>query len=187
MTSLSVLVLSLFLLSSCSSLSYKEPTTGPRARVRFVTDTKEITVLRVFDDASCTQNATEWMLLRVGPFLNSSPKVLGIPLWNYHDNAAKEVYVEANKQITGFFRGAETPFPWSPILTTYYCAVVFSYNFSEGKDYEVSFKWDQKNCRVDLSEIVSDNEGGYKRSSITNPINESIKACMAQIQKNRLY
>jgi hypothetical protein len=45
------------------------------------------------------QNETEWMRLRDGYLTNSQPKKLGMPLWNYHENAAKEVYVEANKKL----------------------------------------------------------------------------------------
>ena len=103
-----VVVIISVVLTGCESLLYKEPMAGPQARVRFVTETEGVTVLRVYNDTHCTTNETEWMRLRDGFVLRSTPKVLGMPLWKYHKNAAKEVFVEANKLLNGLFTGGET-------------------------------------------------------------------------------
>jgi hypothetical protein len=176
-------------LIGCAGLSYQEPLTGPRARVRFVTDTRDLTILRTYDDVGCTQNETEWMRLRVGPYLTSTRKTLGMPLAKYHENAFKEVFVEAKKQINGLIIGSEVPFSIY-FLTTYYCGVPFFYTFAENKDYEVSFRWDREQCSATISEITVDDGGSYTLSEIAkfdNQIHESNKGCMTQLKKRRLY
>jgi hypothetical protein len=51
--------------------------TGFRARVRFVAETKDITVLRMYDDTHCTTNETEWMSFRDGFLLRKYAKSSG--------------------------------------------------------------------------------------------------------------
>jgi hypothetical protein len=186
-----------FWLAGCAGLSYQEPLTGPRARVRFVTDTKEITVLRAYDDIACTQNETEWMRLRNGPLITSSRKTLGIPLWKYNDNAAKEVYVEASRQFNWLFMSEDSTIQFSPVMLAGVlpvlirgCGVPFSYTFSENKDYEVSLRWDRTDCRVVVSEVIADPTGDPALSEVAsfgNRLTEANKTCLDQLKKKRLY
>lgn len=182
------LMFAVLCLTGCATLGYQEPMAGPRARVRFVTTSNEVTVLRAYDDANCTQNESEWMRLRVGVFLNSSPKTLGMPLWNYHKNSAKEVFVEANKQITAMFFSSETKV--TGMMTTYqFCATPFSYSFSENNDYEVKFLWNPRQCQVTISEFVRNGES-WSLSEVArfdNKVNESNRGCLEQFKKLRLY
>ncbi|MFC5708203.1 hypothetical protein [Aeromonas eucrenophila] len=180
----SITILASLSIAACSTLTYQEPQTGPLARVRFVTDSNQISVLRTYGDKNCTTNEVEWLRLRNGMMINSSPKRLGMPLWNYHDNAAKEVFVEANKQIYGLFQGGETT-----ALTTYLCGTPFSYSFQDGADYEVRFKWAPQECRVTIAQIVDGPKGMELReqAAFSNQVNETNKGCLAAFNKPRLY
>jgi hypothetical protein len=170
--------------AACSTLTYQEPTSGQRARVRFVTDSNEVSVLRTYGDGNCATNEVEWLRLRNGPLLNSSPRRLGMPLWSYHANAAKEVYVETNKKIYGIFQGGEYTG-----VRTYLCGTPFSYSFQENSDYEVRFKWAPKECRVTVSQ-VADNQKGFELQELatfSNQATEANKGCLAAFNKPRLY
>jgi hypothetical protein len=172
--------------AACSTLTYQEPTSGQRARVRFVTDSDSsvVSVLRTYSDENCANNEADWMKLRNGQLLNSSPRRLGIPLWSYHENAGKEVYVEANKEIHGLFHGNEI-FGGG----TYSCGVPFSSSFKEHSDYEVRFKWAPKACRVTISQVVSSPKGFELRelATFSNQATEVNKGCLAAFRKLRLY
>ena len=125
------------LLSACETLSYKEPLEGARAKVRFATTGKEATVLRAYTDENCEKNEQDWMRLRDGPMMNNRPKSLDLPLNNFSANAAKEVYVEAGKQINMLFVGVEAAGG-----RVYSCGTPFHYTFAENKIYEVKYNWD---------------------------------------------
>lgn len=52
LTAVTVMVL---ILAGCiGTLTYEEPDSGPRARVRFVTSTERVTVLRSYADTQCS-------------------------------------------------------------------------------------------------------------------------------------
>jgi len=169
-------------LVSCSTLKYQEPLEGPRARVRFVTTTDDIAILRTYDDVNCERNESEWMRLRDGPLWVGKPKTLGIPLWSYNENAAKEVFVQASKQINGMFFGGE-----DDVLVVHLCAVPFFYSFAENSDYEVMFKWDRKQCMVVISKIVGDkyNWSLLEVARFDNRIKEANRGCLTQFYKAR--
>ncbi|MDW5377996.1 hypothetical protein R6258_13800 [Halomonas sp. HP20-15] len=175
------------LLVACSSISYKEPTGGDRARVRFVTETESVMVIRGYDDSSCMTNEREWMRLRKGFLFNSQPKRLGIPLWSYHKNAAKEVYVTTGKNYTFLFSGSE-----QGGALNYSCGVPITVRFKSGHDYELYFKWDVRDyqkCTVSFGEIVSD---GLKSTFNTlseqkNIVTAATSGCMEVFTKPRLY
>jgi len=147
-----LLALSL-LLAGCQTLSYQEPQSGPRARVRFATNATNIVVLQTYEDANCQVNEQEWMRLVARNLVNPNPKRLGIPRWRFHDNGAKEVYVSAARTLHGMFTSGEED---KGVFrsTSYRCGVVFSVTFKEGMDYEVEFLPGRTSCSVNISEIV---------------------------------
>lgn len=171
-------------LMGCASLSYQEPQQGSRARVRFVTTSTAPTVLRAYDDAGCTTNETEWMRLRTGPLVNSSPKSLGMPLWNHHENAAKEVYVDAGKRLHGMFQGGEVIG-----LTMHSCGVPFAFDFAKDSDYEVKYHFIPRQCYVTISQIVPNgSDWSYKPlARFDNRTTPANAACLEQFKKIRLY
>ena len=185
---------------------------GSRARVRFVAETKDVTVLRMYNDTHCTTNETEWMRFRDGFVLRSTPKVLGMPLWRYHKNAAKEVFVEANKLLYGFFVGSKTTFgsvfdfegeqqssshftrtQLGPgnlnVGTIFQCGTPFFFRFSENKDYEVSFRLDRDNCSVVIDQLPGNNDGPIplEVARFNNRVSESNNGCLAAFRRERLY
>lgn len=174
--------------AGCAGLTYVEPTAGDRARVRFVTESPDPTVLRVYDDPDCAGTEHEWMRLRVGPLLTSSPKRLGMPLWNYHENAAKEVYVSVDKPITAIFWGTEVAMGYGR-GTHYSCGVPFTAAFQKGKDYEVKLVWDRTACNVVFSEIKPEADGSYSFKALerfTNRATEKTQGCVKQFTRFRL-
>ncbi|CZF81822.1 hypothetical protein GCE9029_02849 [Grimontia celer] len=84
------LVLAGMTFSGCSTISYEEPTEGPLAKVRFSTDFESIVHVSGYKNLNC-EGESEWMRLRNGFLLNSSPKTLNIPLSDdLHENSFKE-------------------------------------------------------------------------------------------------
>jgi hypothetical protein len=178
--------IALLLLTACSTLTYKEPLSGSRARVRFVTETKEISVVRTYDDASCSTNEEEMMRLRVGYLINSNPKRLGLPLWDFHENAAKEVYVDASRPKYYLFSGDSIDPQTNSI---YSCAVAFAFPFEADKSYEVFLKWHPQNCRIVISELQGQGSAASRvqLKTITNQLTQETRDCYAQFAKTRLY
>jgi hypothetical protein len=174
----------------CSTIRYTEPTTGPRARVRFAVDTEEITVVWGYETEDC-EKEEEWMRLRNGTLLNSSPKTLGMPLWHYHENAAKEFYFSTERPLIVMFKGSEAV-PNAYSITgydIYACAVPIIYQLEE-KDYEASFKWHRQNCMVFLFEIVKSESGNYEKKLLKTFGKKALfnnEGCMKAFKKLRLY
>lgn len=170
--------------ASCSTLTYIEPSANDSARVRFATTSKAVTVLRQYDDNSCSSNEREMMRLADHYLFNSAPKSLGMPLARFSSNAAKEVYVSATQDLNAMFFGAE-----SDGLTVYSCAVPISYRFSSGHDYEVAFRWAPKDCHVTVSEIVGSGESASLNevAAFSNRVNDANTKCLEQFKKLRLY
>jgi hypothetical protein len=125
------------------------------------------------------------MRLRNGVILTGSPKRLGIPLWNnYHENAAKEMYVEANKTLYATFQSGDTDGK-----TNYFCATPFWYSLDAGADYEVSFRWDRQTCGVILSKIVAGQNGAEKLELevFSNRLRVDNKGCAAAVTGPKWY
>ena len=145
-------------LSACAVQTYVEPAAGPRAKVRFVTTSKDPTVLRSYTDLNCS-GESEWMRLRDGTITNNTGKSLDIPLNVYSKNAAREVYVEANKPVTVLFDGGEED---NGVNKGYHsCGTLVSFSYGEGKSYEVKFT-SGRTCSATVSEIQN-NAGQWSR------------------------
>jgi hypothetical protein len=152
--------------------------------VRFVTNTDEVTVLRAYKADGCSGKEDEWMRLRAGYLVNSVPKRLDMPLWHYHQNAAKEVYVTADAPLYFMFFGSSTDG-----LITYSCAVPFSYQFDRGVDYEVSYSWAPKQCSVEVSRLAKNAEQWQlvHQAYFENAVSDSDQECIRRFGKLRLY
>jgi hypothetical protein len=174
------------LLAGCSTLSYQEPTSGPRARVRFATETLDASLVYSYDDQSCRTNEIELVRLRNGVLVSGAPKRLGLPLWSYHENAAKEFYVASGKPSYFMFTGTSTS-PYD--RNVYSCGVAFSLNFVADTDYEVIFNWHPTQCRVFVNKLLV--EGGEPRRvrmmSFDNKLTPQTADCYAKFTKMRLF
>ena len=178
-----ILVLLSLSISACSSISYKEPTEGPLSRVRFATETEGLTMVRNYITSDCG-GEEEWMRLRNGFLLNSTPKKLGMPLWNHHENAAKEFLVTSNNDTYFMFSASH-----QIGRTTYSCGVPATVIFKENHDYEMLFKFGVINCSVILSEIINEN-GTYNKNTLntyTNVIGANQLGCKKSFTKARWY
>ena len=150
-----------------------------------MSDTDAITVVRSYASANC-DGENEMMRLRNGFVLNSSPKRLGIPLWDYHDNAAKEFFVTANNPQIYMFEGNEHS--GRSIMK---CGVAIKQKFEEGKDYEVNFTMKSFSCSAKVSEMKN-NESGHPEKVVLQKRNSQLtsefsKACLAEFKKSRLW
>lgn len=178
--------LSMILAGCVSVLSYKEPNSGPRARVRFVYAAPQwsVTVLRQYDDDSCQTNENEMMRFSGSGLRlvrNGGLKRLGIPLWTYSGNEAKEVYISSAKPFNGAFFG--------PLDSSrhYSCAVAFTIFFEESKDYEIVYSYAPRSsniwCSVKAYEIL-ESQTGHERHEIPVKINIS-DPCQKAFKKRR--
>lgn len=169
-------------IASCVTVDYLEPTSGPRARVRFVTDLGGQTILYSYDDSDCSVNEKTLLNLVINPDpiipIKNETKRLGLPLWDYKDFEAKELYVVANRQTNGLFYGSGQAVRW-----VYECIAPFRYSFQENRDYEVKFIWDPQNCRVTISELVK-GENGFSKNEVAafaNTFNKT-SSCLKKVR-----
>lgn len=172
-------------ISGCASITYVEPQSGPVAKVRFASNTSMPTIIRSYSSTACT-GENEMMRLRNGFFLNSEPKKLGIPLWNYHENAAKEFFVSTNNEQIYMFESTE-------IIggRNRKCGVAVKQKFEAGKDYELSYSMNNSNCYVVISEIKN-NASGQPEKVILQKRDSHLsadfsEACISEFKKIRLW
>ena len=170
---------------ACSTISYTEPGTGDISRVRFATNEINHVVIRAYETSNC-DGEDEWMRLRNGPLINSSPKSLGIPLANYKKNGFKEFNVLAGGEKIIMFVGAAAE--GNSVAT---CGVPLSLKFLEkGKDYELFYQFNFNSCSVVSSEISRDSAGQAVKKVLkihSNSHDGFGAACLERFKKNRLY
>jgi hypothetical protein len=176
----------------CSTLPYNEPTDGTRTRARFVSSAGDDTAfVRTYDDPGCQSNEQHMMSLRAGYFVNASPRRLGLPLWEFHENAAKEVYVQTTRPI--HFMVAHTVADTektNPLVSyTQRCGVAFTYKFDQGRDYELMFNRDSaERCSISINELVV-RDGAPQRvrlAKFENRLTAETQSCMEALRKRRL-
>jgi len=162
------------IVSGCSTISYTEPTDGKLSKVRFTTNTKNVLSVSSYSNENC-ENEQGLMSLRDGYLFNSSPKKLGIPLWSYHKNAAKEFFFRANKNHYFIFYGSsnEATYRGSNVFS---CAVPLAVKFSSKKDYELSYKLKGKRCMVEIS-IIERRKNNYVKKKSHLFYNNWTKEC----------
>lgn len=178
-----MLVLTFFCMS-CSTIKYEEPQGGDHSRVRFASDSEGVLVVRAYQNAEC-EGEQEWMRLRKGFLINSSPKSLGMPLADFHKNAFKEFYVNpADKKVLMFVDSMQIG------NTMYSCGVPISLSFLEpNKDYEIKFVGGGYACALEVNEIRLDSSTASripmkKYLSNTEKFGEN---CETMFKKQRLF
>lgn len=171
--------LGLLACAGCAGLSYVQPTSGDRARVRFVTETSTLAVMKGYDGPDCSGEEREWMRLRVGPLITSTVTRLGMPLWEFHDNAAKEVYVATNKDLVALI--------WTE-QGTLKCGVPVTYRFMPGQDYEVKYTSSGRSCSVSISMIAARGDGHERRRVGTfDSTTSAYPGCYRQFARTRAW
>jgi hypothetical protein len=99
------------LLMGCATVSYEEPQSGERARVRFALD-PSVTDVRSYTDQECN-GEREWMRLYNGFLVAGDSRRLGIPLDKFHRNGAQEFFVPAGDRLFLMFHGSSTVGNWT--------------------------------------------------------------------------
>ena len=184
----------------CSAVKLSDTTTGSRARVRFVAEAEGDTYVYGYQTENC-KNEEEWIVLR-DRFLASSPeKRLGIPLWHYHKNAAKEFYVSTERPLIVMFKsqtytgGGYVGYPlvdlFFPPVSNFFCDVPVIYQLEE-KDYEVKFNWPshRTGCSADVFEIVKSDWGVHKKrhlKTFNNKMRFDSADCMSAFENRRRH
>jgi hypothetical protein len=154
-----LVVLGLLLLSACASVSYEEPASGERARVRFGIDSSvtDLTVVRSYQDAECNDER-EWLRLVNGFTLRQDIRRLGLPeTVQFHENGMQELYVDAGRPLYFMFEGSSTR---SGIYTstTYSCGVPVAVSLEPNQDYELVLTSGLQRCFVTFSRIPGGNK-----------------------------
>lgn len=153
-----LVVPSLLGLAACAPVSYQAPTSGPLSRVRFVTTTSAIAVVRQYDDGKCG-NEREMLRIRDGFLFRSDKPTLGMPLNTYRTEAATEVRVRAGTPFFAMYYGSR-----QDGSTIYSCGVMIDYTFQPDHDYELVYQLQDSVCWVDLKEIASGPSGPQRVS-----------------------
>jgi hypothetical protein len=155
---------------------------GNEARVRFVTTTGSLTLIHKYDDDECKKGEQELARLRNG-FLLANPgpplKKLGMPLWEFHENAATELPVAAGKRFHGMFYATKGNVK---------CGIPFSFDFKEGRDYEVVYDFPgiAANCTVKIF-VLEGNKGSVRRTVQPVLPHRNPETCRPAFSKPRLF
>ena len=180
-----IVVSMIVLLSGCSSINYEEPLNGPRAKVRFTSDSESVTVVYGYEDSNC-QGEKEWMRLRKGYLVNSSPKTLNIPFANnLHENQFKEFYLNSTREYVFMFIGSNMSYQ-----KTYSCGVPAKISIDEGKMYELSYNYSPQYCTASFFEIKGNENSGFQKVKIADFTNRPAgfgKQCSEMFKKSRMY
>ncbi|MDD9173482.1 hypothetical protein PVK63_01255 [Aliivibrio sp. S2TY2] len=179
------LIISFMSISGCSTINYIEPTEGPLAKVRFSTDFEDIVVLWGYKDSNCN-GESEWMRLKNGYLMNSSPKSLDIPLSeDLHKNAYKEFLLPSNVEHVFMFKSA-----YLSGTAEYSCAVPVKMKFNKDEMYEVSYQHTGLTCTAEVSRIHKTSEGKIRREAVKVFNNYTYgfgEKCKEAFEKSRLY
>jgi hypothetical protein len=151
------LLVPLLLAAGCAAVGYQEPAAGPRARVRFSTSTDGAATVHVFERPGCEGSEAAWMRLRRGG--GGEPRRLGMPLWAFDAGAAREVWVRADRPLSGLveapMRGASG--------ATFDCPVAFVFGVEDGGDYEVAYQQIPGSLCAVLVTRIAGAEGAWQR------------------------
>lgn len=147
-------------LTSCAAPRYQAPSEGPTARLRIVSKYVKAHLFG-YGDAGCQTDKTRWFPLP------GKQVTLDMPLGpTAPDQQNQEMLVSADHDVNGFFVGETTDFHGVYIggSRIAFCAIPFTYRFSENRDYELVFTQIHLNCNVVINQIDADGNGEFKRT-----------------------
>lgn len=166
-----------FLVQGCAY--YIEPSEGPKAQIRFVSNVYGIenVVVNSYETADC-KTGISWVAALSGIALSHQRKKMDMPLGNeFKERDFTEIIIKAEHPYTftmnwsfyGLFGLAEQ------------CTVATTFFPVENQMYEASFSKHSSSCRVDLTRIINE-DGSYRRT----PENTAklVKCSTAPAQKN---
>jgi uncharacterized protein YceK len=150
----------LLLASGCATVAYREPPSGPRARVRFSTATATPATVYGYERPGCEGTEEAWMRLRLGA--GGEPKRLGMPLWDFDAGAAREVWVRTDRPLSGLFEAAMT----GAAGGSFQCPVAFVVGLEDGGDYEVAYQQIPGSLCAVLVTRIAGTEGAWQRLAV---------------------
>ena len=166
-------------LAGCGLVHYGEPSTGPIARVRFVSEAPGVTILRQYDDPDCETGERE--VARFSKSAITNHKSIGMPL-------PKDL--TRGQQTEVLVTGAQPFYGMVSITVDLYgnmkCRAAFSFGALAGRDYEVALSYISGTCGVTLARIEKDAAGAFVREGRTNLAMPPGK-CEAVLTKQYLY
>ncbi|CAO5676055.1 MAG: hypothetical protein NEHIOOID_00633 [Holosporales bacterium] len=161
MRKLFVLLVAVFISGCAKQLSYVEPTTGERSRVRFVTKDYAETYVTKYTSNKCTNDFIMMRIHNSSPILIDNLKQIGIPLWQYTKANAVEVFMDGNKDHYFMFTSSHHTISGRYIHTESQ-GVYVQQKLLANHDYEFIYYWDKNGSFVEVYEIVSDKNGPRK-------------------------
>lgn len=155
----------LFLAACASSLPpYVEPQEGNLARIRLAIPQENglslnspSTTVRGYQSEDC-KGHYDWTVLANYYLVGRGTRKLGLPLWEYNDNGAREYYVATDRPIIVTFEGRTGDFVrGSPKGQT--CVILVNRTLEPDRDYELVYEHQSATkCIVTLNELIV--EGG---------------------------
>ena len=153
MTSRITLVLMILLIVPAYASDPSMQNSKSVAHLRLATNTPHVATAYQYADASCQANEIKMFGLRAGTLFRSKESRLGIPLWDFHKNGAKEIEIPTGKFVGKFEGVADGGSVGAK------CDSAFSLDAEAGHDYEVFFDFPGAGCSVRISEIVTNSAG----------------------------
>jgi len=149
----------LLLASGCVTVGYQEPAAGPRARVRFSTNSTSDAIVYGYERPGCEGAEEAWLRLRAGAGAGGEARRLGMPLWDFQPGAAREVWVRADRPLSGLVEASMRRDDGGSMD----CPVAFVIGLEEGGDYEVAYQQvTGSRCSVLITRIA-ETEGAWRR------------------------
>lgn len=146
----------MLLAAACATVGYQEPAAGPRARVRFSTNSTSAATVFGYERPGCEGAEEAWLRLRVG---GGAARQLGMPLWDFDAGAAREVWVRTDRPLSGLVEASMRGEDGGSMD----CPVAFVVGLEEGGDYEVAYQQvPGSRCSV-LVTRLAESAGAWRR------------------------
>ena len=155
-----LLPLILITLTACSTSSYEAPHNEATARVRFTLQTSGVAKVRHYQDQYCN-GGEEWLRLKDKATPNKEATRLGMPLWRYHNNSAKELAISSGSTHHFLFKGQK-----KVGFMAINCAVPVTARFKKDRNYELRYSSGMHTCHVELREINTSANGNITTTAI---------------------
>jgi len=147
----------LLLASGCVTVGYQEPAAGPRARVRFSTNSTSEAIVYGFEQPGCEGREEAWLRLRAGA--GGSPQRLGLALWDFEPGAGRGVWGRADRPLSGLVEASMRGDGGGSMD----CPVAFVIGLEDGGDYEVAYQQvPGSRCSV-LVTRIAETGGAWRR------------------------
>ncbi|ACK48094.1 hypothetical protein G3485_09650 [Shewanella baltica] len=165
------------IISGCAT-TYVEQSSGDLARVRFVAKNSGApTAVNLYSEKNCENKIPVTSLLGRSIELFPIEKRLGIPLWDYSANAAKEFNMPANvEQNIMIIQNTGG-------LSSIACGAYFQFTYEKNNDYEIIF--DSQKCTATIYKINGTVENAKRELINTYSSSSNVsQSCITEFKNN---